>query len=56
MKLQGIIPPVVTPFHADESLDLSRLKSHIDDQLAAGVHGIFVLCPRYPASSTLSPD
>lgn len=41
--LHGIIPPVVTPFHADESLDLPRLKSHIDDQLAAGVHGIFVL-------------
>ena len=28
---------------ADESLDLPRLKSHIDDQLAAGVSGIFVL-------------
>ena len=41
--LQGIIPPVVTPFHADESLDLARLRSHIDAQLAAGVHGIFVL-------------
>ncbi len=41
--LHGIIPPVVTPFHADESLDLPRLISHIDDQLAAGVHGIFVL-------------
>lgn len=43
MKLEGIIPPVVTPFNADESLDLTRLKSHIDDQLVAGVHGIFVL-------------
>jgi 4-hydroxy-tetrahydrodipicolinate synthase len=43
VKLEGIIPPVVTPFNADESLDLTRLKSHIDDQLAAGVHGIFVL-------------
>jgi 4-hydroxy-tetrahydrodipicolinate synthase len=41
--LHGIIPPVVTPFLADESLDLPRLKSHIDDQLEAGVHGIFVL-------------
>jgi 4-hydroxy-tetrahydrodipicolinate synthase len=41
--LHGIIPPVVTPFKDDESLDLPRLKSHIDDQLAAGVHGIFVL-------------
>lgn len=39
--LHGIIPPVVTPFLPDESLDLARLKSHIDDQLAAGVHSIF---------------
>jgi 4-hydroxy-tetrahydrodipicolinate synthase len=41
--LKGIIPPVVSPFTADEDLDLPRLKSHIDDMLSAGVHGIFVL-------------
>jgi dihydrodipicolinate synthase/N-acetylneuraminate lyase len=41
--LHGIIPPVVTPFLADESLDLLRLKSHIHDQLAAGVHDIFAV-------------
>jgi 4-hydroxy-tetrahydrodipicolinate synthase len=43
MKLRGIIPPVVTPFTADQELDLTRLKSHIDWQLSRGVHGIFVL-------------
>jgi 4-hydroxy-tetrahydrodipicolinate synthase len=43
MKIHGIIPPVVTPFKPDESLDLPRLKQHIDWQLKAGVHGIFVL-------------
>jgi len=43
MQLNGIIPPVVTPFRPDESLDLPRLKSHIDHQLSCGVHGIFVL-------------
>ncbi|MCE9531917.1 MAG: 4-hydroxy-tetrahydrodipicolinate synthase [Planctomycetes bacterium] len=43
MKIQGIIPPVVTPFKADESLDLPRLKQHIDWQICQGVHGIFVL-------------
>ena len=43
MQLRGIIPPVVTPFTPDQELDLSRLKSHIDWQLARGVHGIFVL-------------
>jgi 4-hydroxy-tetrahydrodipicolinate synthase len=43
MTLRGIIPPVVTPMHADETLDLTRLRSHIDFMLAKGVHGIFVL-------------
>ncbi|MFO0851735.1 MAG: 4-hydroxy-tetrahydrodipicolinate synthase [Gemmataceae bacterium] len=43
MHLRGIIPPVVTPFRADESLDLPALRTHIDRQLAAGVDGVFVL-------------
>jgi 4-hydroxy-tetrahydrodipicolinate synthase len=43
MQLTGIIPPVVTPMTADESLDLAALRRHIDWQLACGVHGIFVL-------------
>lgn len=43
MKLQGIIPPLVTPFLADESLDLPGLARHIDFLLAQRVHGIFVL-------------
>ena len=41
--LHGIIPPVVTPMRADESIDLPGLRSHIDFLLAKGVHGIFVL-------------
>ncbi|MBL8864747.1 MAG: dihydrodipicolinate synthase family protein, partial [Planctomycetia bacterium] len=28
--LHGIIPPLVTPFLPDESLDLPGLKKHID--------------------------
>jgi 4-hydroxy-tetrahydrodipicolinate synthase len=43
MLLRGIIPPVVTPFRDDESLDLPSLRTHIDRQLAAGVDGIVVL-------------
>jgi 4-hydroxy-tetrahydrodipicolinate synthase len=43
MKIHGIVPPVVTPFKPDESLDLPRLKTHIDWQIKSGVHGIFVL-------------
>lgn len=41
--LHGIIPPVVTPFRDDESLDLDGLRRHIDWQLGHKVHGIFVL-------------
>jgi 4-hydroxy-tetrahydrodipicolinate synthase len=43
MQLRGIIPPAVTPFHPDESLDLPRLRSHLDWLLETGVHGLFVL-------------
>jgi 4-hydroxy-tetrahydrodipicolinate synthase len=43
MQIRGIIPPVATPMQANEDLDLPRLRSHMDDLLAAGVHGIFVL-------------
>ena len=43
MPLHGIIPPCVTPFQNDESLDLPGLKRHIDFLIGKGVHGIFVL-------------
>lgn len=43
MTIEGIIPPIVTPMKADESLDLPRLRQLIDRVIAAGVHGVFVL-------------
>ncbi len=43
MPLAGIIPPLVTPMLADESLDLPGLRAHIDFLLGHKVHGIFVL-------------
>jgi len=43
MALEGIIPPLVTPMLADESIDLPGLRAHIDFLLGHGVHGIFVL-------------
>jgi 4-hydroxy-tetrahydrodipicolinate synthase len=43
MRLRGIIPPVVTPFTADQEVDFPGLRRHIDFMLARGVHGIFVL-------------
>jgi 4-hydroxy-tetrahydrodipicolinate synthase len=39
----GIIPPLVTPFTAEEALDLPRLRWLIDWQLSQGVDAIFVL-------------
>ena len=43
MRIHGIIPPVATPMQANEDLDLPRLKWFLDQLIAAGVHGVFVL-------------
>jgi 4-hydroxy-tetrahydrodipicolinate synthase len=43
MQVRGIIPPVVTPMLPDEEVDYPTLRRFIDHQIAAGVHGIFVL-------------
>jgi 4-hydroxy-tetrahydrodipicolinate synthase len=43
MQICGIIPPVATPMQANEDLDLPRLRSFLDELIAAGVHGVFVL-------------
>ncbi|HSB85137.1 MAG TPA: dihydrodipicolinate synthase family protein [Ilumatobacteraceae bacterium] len=40
MKLEGVYVPVVTPFDADEGLDLSTLTKVVDYCLDAGVRGI----------------
>src|SRR3974377_1693450 len=43
MRIHGIIPPVATPMHANEDLDLPRLQWFLDHLIANGVHGVFVL-------------
>src|SRR5439155_11581057 len=43
MQIRGIIPPVATPMKDNEDLDLPRLRWFLDHQIAAGVHGLFVL-------------
>lgn len=43
MQVRGIIPPVVTPMLPDEEVDYPKLCRFIDHQIAASVHGIFVL-------------
>lgn len=40
--VKGSITPMVTPFHADGSLDLDTIKPLVDWQLARGTHGISV--------------
>jgi 4-hydroxy-tetrahydrodipicolinate synthase len=42
VELSGIIPPLVTPFDADEGIDTDALRAEIRFHLAAGVHGICV--------------
>ena len=39
----GIIPPTVTLFHEDASIDWDGTLRHLDGQIAAGVHGLFIL-------------
>ncbi len=41
VKIQGIIPPIITPMHADESVNEEELRIQVERQIAAGVHGIF---------------
>lgn len=39
--IQGIIVPILTPMHADESINEQELRHQIDRLIDAGVHGIF---------------
>lgn len=41
MTIHGIIPPIITPMHEDESVNYIELKNQIERQIAGGVHGIF---------------
>lgn len=42
-KLQGIVPPLVTPLLDDNTLDLKGLEKLIEHVIAGGVHGVFIL-------------
>lgn len=41
LAIRGIIPPIVTPMNADESVNIPELRNQVERQIAAGVHGIF---------------
>ncbi len=38
--LQGVVPILLTPFDAQERVDVDSLQSLVDFQVAAGVHGV----------------
>jgi 4-hydroxy-tetrahydrodipicolinate synthase len=42
-KFAGIVPPLCTPLNDDFSVDTVSLRRHVEAQLDAGVHGVFVL-------------
>lgn len=41
VELKGIIPPILTPMNADETVNLTELRNQIERMLEGGVHGIF---------------
>jgi 4-hydroxy-tetrahydrodipicolinate synthase len=42
-RLHGIVPPILTPIRADETIDLASLRRLIEFLIGEGVHGIWVL-------------
>ncbi len=41
LAIKGIIPPVVTPMNADETVNIAELRNQVERQIQGGVHGIF---------------
>src|SRR5690625_450448 len=42
VELSGIIPPIVTPFRDDESVDDAALRTEVDFHIEVGVHGLCI--------------
>lgn len=43
VQFRGVIPPVVTPFHDDYTVDTDSLRRQVDRLIDAGVDGLFAL-------------
>lgn len=41
MEIRGIIAPILTPMHEDESINENELRNQINRLIGGGVHGIF---------------
>ena len=43
MKLEGIIPPLITPLLGRDRLDVEGLERLVGHMVAGGIHGLFAL-------------
>lgn len=41
VEIKGVIPPLLTPMNADESINETELRNQVNRLIEAGVHGIF---------------
>ena len=41
VEIKGIVPPILTPMHEDESVNVQELRNQVNRLIDAGVHGIF---------------
>jgi 4-hydroxy-tetrahydrodipicolinate synthase len=41
-EIRGVIPPLVTPFREDETIDEAAMRQQLRYMLGKGVHGIIV--------------
>ena len=41
IELKGIISPILTPMHADESINVEELRNEVERMISNGIHGIF---------------
>ena len=55
VAIKGIIPPILTPMNADESINEKELRHQVNRMIEAGVHGIFAFGTN-GESYALSPD
>ena len=55
VAIKGIIPPILTPMNADESVNEKELRHQVNRMIEAGVHGIFAFGTN-GESYALSPD
>jgi 4-hydroxy-2-oxoglutarate aldolase len=56
VKLRGVIPPLVTPFHPDGSLDLPAFQANLEGLAGSGLAGFLVLGSNGEAAALDEPE